>query len=247
MEWISVNLKKKKLLYIGTEVPWNILFCTTLWQNWKDRNRKSFDNVDSYPEVSSKVLRSYSTEIVEAFKSPLVTGPTKPKLTCWFPPATGNLKLNTDGYWYESIRKEGFGGLFRNDQGAWVLGYHGKMVVGSCLEKEIWSIYRGLTIILEKGLTNVHIESNSQTAVLLFNDGANTNHPQSNILNDGKYLPSRTGSTLSHIYRGANQCADFLARLGVEQEEELVVSATPPLAIREFLLRDSLNIHQYLD
>lgn len=62
----------------------------------------------------------------------------------------------------------------------------------SNLEAEVWSIYRGLTIILEKGWMNMHIESDSQTAVILFNEGASANHPQSNILNNGKYLLNRT-------------------------------------------------------
>lgn len=29
-DWISTNLKKKKLLNFGTELPWSMLFCTTL-------------------------------------------------------------------------------------------------------------------------------------------------------------------------------------------------------------------------
>lgn len=137
---------------------------------------------------------------MEAFKTPLATDPPTHRLTRWFSPSPGNLKLNTDGSWFETRGKAGFGGLFRNDQGEWKLGYYGKMAARSSLETEIWSIYRGLTIILEKGLSNVQIESDSQTAVILFNDGATANHPQSNIINDGKYLLNRTGSSLTHIF-----------------------------------------------
>lgn len=246
-DWISVNLKKQNTLSIGNEVPWNVLFCSTLWQNWKDWNRKSFDNFDSDPTVSSKVLCCYVAEIVEAYKSILLTGPLKHKLTPWFPPSTGNIKLNTDGCWYESTRKAGFGGIFRDDKGSWILGYHGKTAARSSLETEIWSIYKGLTIILERGLSNVQIESDSQTAVILFNDGPSANLPQSNILHDGRYLLNRTGSTLTHIYRGANKCADFLAHLGAEQEQDLVVSSSQPVEIREYMNRDSLHLRQILD
>lgn len=245
-DWITWNLKKKHL-FIGMEVPWNILFCTTIWQIWKDRNKKSFDYVEVVPEVSSKTLRSYASEIVTAFKSPLIIDSPNHKLMHWSPPRWGTLKLNTDGSWYESNRKAGFGGIFRNEQGGWELGYFGRMTANSSLQTEIWSIYRGLTIILEKGWANMSIESDSQTAVILFNEGANPNHPQSNILNDGKYLLGRTGCTLTHTYREANQCADFLARLGAEQDEELVVTANPPQGIREFMTRDRLNIRQILD
>lgn len=50
------------------------------------------------------------------------------------------------------------------------------------------------------------------------------------------------GTTLSHIYRDANQWADHLAWLGAEQDENLVVSIDIPISIREFMIRDSLNI-----
>ncbi|KAH7860326.1 hypothetical protein Vadar_012160 [Vaccinium darrowii] len=246
-DWISTNLRKKKFLSIGTLIPWNILFCAALWQIWKDRNKKSFDNFEPVPAVSSKVLVAYASEIVEAFKSPLATASCSHKPFPWSPPHSGNIKLNTDGCRYESNGKAGFGGIFRNEQGEWILGFYGKMVAGSSLETEVWSIYRGLTIILEKGLANTHIESDCQTAIILFNEGVNVNHPQSNIINDGKYLISRTGSTLSHTYRDANQCADHLAHLGAEQEEELIVTTIPPISIREYMLRDTLNIRQILD
>jgi len=160
----------------------------------------------------------------------------KNRLTPWCPPNTGNVKLNTDGCWNDSTRKAGFGGIFRNEQGDWNLGYFGKMKASS-----------SYTIILEKGMTGVQIESDSQIAVILFKDGANTNHPQSNIVNDGKYLLNRTGSTLIHTYRSANECADCLARIRAEQNEDLVVSNTPSLAIREFMTRDRLNIRQIID
>lgn len=64
--WISANLKKKKVLKFGMDLPWNILFSTIIWQIWKDQNRKSFDNFDSVPEVSSKVICAYASEFVEA-------------------------------------------------------------------------------------------------------------------------------------------------------------------------------------
>lgn len=247
MEWVSHNLKKKRLLNTGTSIPWNTLFCTALWQIWKDRNRKSFDNIELNPEVSSNLICSYAKEIVGAFKNPLIPGPNPNRLTPWCPPIADNLKLNTDGCWYDRNRNAGFGGLVRNDQGEWQIGYYGKMLTSSSLETEIWSIYRGLTIILEKGWTNVRIESDSQTAVTLFTEETNANHPQSNILNDGKYLINRTGSSIVHIFRGANEAADCLAHLGASQNEELVVTPTPPLAVREVMIRDSLNLHQVLD
>lgn len=63
----------------------------------------SFDNVDVAPEVSSKVVKSYATEIVEAFKSSLITDPSKNRLT---PMAVGMItteKLDLEVYFEMSL------------------------------------------------------------------------------------------------------------------------------------------------
>lgn len=81
----------------------------------------------------------------------------------------------------------------------------------------------------------------------MINEGNPDNHPQSVIINDAHVLLNRTGTTLTHIYRNANQCADQLTRLGAEQNENLVVVVDIPISVREYLIRDSLNIRQLLD
>ncbi|KAI8554787.1 hypothetical protein RHMOL_Rhmol05G0124000 [Rhododendron molle] len=159
----------------------------------------------------------------------------------------GNIKLNVDGCWYNADRNAGLGGIIRDTNGTWVLGFYGKMIAESSTEAEIWSIYRGLTIILEKGLANVDIESDSLIAVNIINAGTPGNHPQSIIINDAKMLLQQTKSKLTHIYRTANQCADHLARMGAEQNDNLVVLDQAPISIREFLIRDCLNTRQICD
>lgn len=59
-------------------------------------------------------------------------------------------------------------------------------------------------------------------------------HPQQGLLEDARMLLTRIGATLSHVGRMANQSADILARLGAQQNADLVVTAQVPLATREF-------------
>ncbi|KAI8535083.1 hypothetical protein RHMOL_Rhmol10G0147600 [Rhododendron molle] len=93
-------------------------------------------------------------------------------LVHWLPPCAGKIKLNTDGCWYLSNRKVGFGGIFRDDKGEWIA-----------------------------------------------------------MISDAQAILSRTQSTLTPIYREANQCANHLARIRAEHE---VVSVDKPLSLREF-------------
>ncbi|KAI8545761.1 hypothetical protein RHMOL_Rhmol07G0063400 [Rhododendron molle] len=55
-------------------------------------------------------------------------------------------------------------------------------------------------------------------AIHLINEGA--------LAEDSKILTAHMGSTLVHIYCEANQSADHLARLGDEQEEDLVKTSS---------------------
>lgn len=144
------------------------------------------------------------------------------------------LKLNIDGCWYIMNQKAGCGGLFRDNEGEWILGFYGKLIWETSLVAELWAIYRGLTIILEKNMQNVTIESDSLVVVNLINEDFDGCHPQSNMIFETKALKTQTGATLTHIPHSANECADHLARLGAELNEHLVVMDELPLSLREF-------------
>ncbi|KAI8550397.1 hypothetical protein RHMOL_Rhmol06G0103100 [Rhododendron molle] len=115
------------------------------------------------------------------------------------------------------------------------------------LEAELYGSYRGLTIILEKSLANVTIESDSLVVVELINEGNPGNHNRSIIITEAHGLLNSTGTKLSHTYCNANQCADHLAHLGAEQNDELTIAVTTPISLREFLIKDSLLLRQALD
>lgn len=101
--------------------------------------------------------------------------------------------------------------------------------------------------MLEKGIQNVNIESDSREAVNLINDGPTENHPHQVLITDSKILLDRTRANLTHIYREANQSADHLARLGAEQAEDLVVTEESPQSVRHFVIEDVLGAGRYRD
>lgn len=110
---------------IGNDVPRSSLFASILWRIRKDRNKKSFANIDVTIPFSHKAITAYSWEIVEAsFISESVTK-LQPSLIHWNLPCTGEVKVSTGSCWYDFNGKEaGFGGLFKDCSGAWILGYY---------------------------------------------------------------------------------------------------------------------------
>lgn len=81
----------------------------------------------------------------------------------------------------------------------------------------------------------------------MITDCPNVNHPLSTLIVDARTILAGTNSTFTDIYKNANNCADHLARLGGEQDEDLKILTNNPLSIRSFLIRDNLNIRQFLD
>ncbi|XP_058208318.1 uncharacterized protein LOC131321348 [Rhododendron vialii] len=190
-------------------------------------------------------------------------------------PSPGKLELNTNGCFYESINKAGYGGVLRDSSGKWVLGYYGKATSTSSLEVEIWAIYRGLTVIFKKGISSVILEFDSSVTVNFCNEGPPPDHPwhdygvvgisydvsrelvtsliwavvpkfvthpQRHIIEEVRRLAGGTNSIITHIYRQANQTADCLARLGSQQEDDLIVTSSIPFAAREFALADAMGV-----
>ncbi|CAL5397166.1 unnamed protein product [Camellia sinensis] len=71
----------------------------------------------------------------------------------------------------------GFGGLIRDEKGAWICGYYGRMESCISLEAELWAVYKGLTIILQKGFNNMTVETDAQEVMKLLVEGLGEKHP----------------------------------------------------------------------
>ncbi|KAG5556852.1 hypothetical protein RHGRI_007188 [Rhododendron griersonianum] len=67
------------------------------------------------------------------------------------------------------------------------------------------------------------METDSLTAVRLLNGDIDIQHQHTALVEESKMLMSRTGTTITHVYRMANQSTDNLARLGADQQDEELV------------------------
>ncbi|CAL5332699.1 unnamed protein product [Camellia sinensis] len=151
------------------------------------------------------------------------------------------LKLNTDGC-YRMARPGGFGGLLRDETGAWICGFYGKLENCTSLEAELWAVYKGLTIILQKGFHKVIIETDATEVVKLLEEGPGEHHLLRGLVADARIIFTGCQCTVQHIYREGNLCADAMAKLGAEQPEDILVVNDPPAEIRELLVSDMVGI-----
>ncbi|CAL5371541.1 unnamed protein product [Camellia sinensis] len=233
--WLTLNIKGKH------SQPQ--LFVISLWIIWKNRNKLIFENKQPNCHVSVKLIFYYTKEVKKAFES-VVTTPLQTKSSSlWLCPPVGRIKLNTDRSLKGTNNNGGFGGLFRDEKGSWISGYYGRMERCTSLEAELWAVYKGLTIILQRGMNKVIIETDAEQVVQLLNEEPGTKCPFRGIVEDSRIILRGCECTVQHVRRGGNICADNLAKLGANQPLELLIVNEPPDEIRHALVADLL----YLD
>jgi hypothetical protein len=93
------------------------------------------------------------------------------------------------------------------------------------------------------GILNLEIEMDSLVVVELFNSTATPNAFLSTVVDNCRYLMERFElSSLKHIFREANGCADLLAKAGCDQQPNFISFSNSPAHVLEALSFDVLNV-----
>lgn len=238
--WLKLNTRNSR----GNSGSFSssVLTLVTLWNIWIMRNKKVFDNIDPNPVTVYTKCLQFASEIIEL--STVKFGPISrtTKLISWNFPGAGKLKLNTDGSSRGNPGPAGYGGVFREERGFWVLGFYGKLDDCTSLEAELWGIFRGLELVQSQGMEAVEIDSDSTAAIALIMEEAPTHSPYLVLIQECKALMASTGCSLKHIYREGNKVADKLANIGVEQEHKWVSHISPPADIIPLLEADMRGV-----
>lgn len=130
----------------------------------------------------------------------------------------------------------------RDEKGVWICGFYGRLENCTSLEAELWAVYKGLTIILQKGFNNVIIETDAEQVVKLFEEGPREKHLLRGLLEDARIIFNGCQCTAQHVYREGNLCADALAKLGADQPEDILVVNDLPVEIRALLVSNMVGL-----
>lgn len=77
------------------------------------------------------------------------TNPTRtPHLLSWTPLPLNWIKINTDGSIMGNLGPAGCGGLLRDSQGQWIIGFIRNIGDTTALAVELWAIRHGLSIAI---------------------------------------------------------------------------------------------------
>ncbi|OMP05267.1 reverse transcriptase [Corchorus capsularis] len=240
-DWLEFNMKHTDPAHFT--IPWNILFSFAIWEIWKHINDNFFGKT---LRSNNRILQSIFQQAAEFFASSDNANNKKLSYTKqiqWTPPPAGFLKMNTDGASHGNPGLAGAGGIIRDSQGLFVLGFQKRIGFATSTAVELWAIREELSLAKERNLNNIMLETDSQLAIDLLQNCFDPKHVLIVLLDDCRSLMAQLRiQTLQHTFREGNYCADKLAKASTLMDEDFIVFEQPPASISIDLFADVSGI-----
>ncbi|XP_058092498.1 uncharacterized protein LOC131238937 [Magnolia sinica] len=202
--WAAVRSRQDK------SVNQMIIPCIVIWEIWKARNAAVFDDVPGYKLGSG---RSDSTT-AGAVLSSAIRKRGRASLIRWERPSTGWVKINVDGSARGNSGRLGGGGICRGEMGNFLFAFSGGYGVGTNTIAELRVVHDGLALGIQRGYSQIILESDSNLVVELLNGVATPGWKWRRWLHRIYQLQGNGRIRFVHVLREGNSPADFLARLG---------------------------------
>ncbi|OIT27419.1 putative ribonuclease h protein, partial [Nicotiana attenuata] len=148
----------------------------------------------------------------------------------WHPPKPGMYKLNIDGAFDPNTHRGGVGGVFRYSIGDWLGGYCKPLYFTNVLQAELLALYYGLSFAINRSLTPLIVEIDSQILIALLPSG---NHKYLHIFNACRLMLYELHMPIiQHTFKEGNGVADALACFGrdmqITQPQDVMLFENPP-------------------
>lgn len=144
------------------------------------------------------------------------------------PPHATYYKLNIDGSALSMLQKYGIGGVFRDSQGHWIMGFAGKSHQATSVHTELLALLMELQIVVRNQLPPIVIKIDAQEIIGML---TTPNMHYTNIINDCRLLLLHLGSPpIHHVYREKNSIVNSLPKYGAKHADgsSCLLFATPP-------------------
>ncbi|KAG8385637.1 hypothetical protein BUALT_Bualt03G0065800 [Buddleja alternifolia] len=162
----------------------------------------------------------------------------------WEKPEKGWTKLNYDGSCKCKTGKSSIGGIFRNHNAEFLLGYAESIGQSNSTIAEMAALLRGLEIVLENGWSDIWLEGDSKSLVDIIaqRKPVKCKQVQMHVKRINLIIPEIKNCIFTHIYREGNRAADRFAQMGHQLKKPQIWRHIPP---NEVLRYDIFNGSNY--
>lgn len=130
---------------------WDAILPFCLWNIWLNKKHNLFNNKDDKTSIEQTIgLANDST--LNIGNLPKYTKPTSTIFLSWKSPQLGILKLNTDESVTSQLGPSKLGGVFRDHEENWTLGYTKDLPHVDAQQAELLVILEGLRLALSRNL-----------------------------------------------------------------------------------------------
>ena len=161
-------------------------------------------------------------------------------------PPVDAIRIDVDG----SVRhhfQAACGGVIRNSEGSWLIGFCKSLGLHSVIEAELYAILLGLKLGHQMGFRKILLYSDSLDAVnVLMRDSCHEDHPLRAVIREIRDLLFQDWDvTIHYTPRDNIACADYMAKEGHDApgDTDVLLAPTVPAGCWEMVLRDRLNSH----
>ena len=147
----------------------------------------------------------------------------------WEPPEVGWVALNIDGAASSTSGLAGVGGLLRDHRGDWISGFHKGVGRSNSLLAELWAMVEGLKLGRELNIPNILVQTDAYVVTKLLAGRFRNNAMLNPLVAECRNLLDKFPlNSVKHVCREANQCADILAKMGLQSQASLSILCSPP-------------------
>ena len=133
--------------------------------------------------------------------------------------------------------------MIRNHDRAWLKGFARGLGHTNSVLAELWALRDGLMLAKEMGIQQLIIELDALSVVILMNNESKNLLMEPLLTDCRNLLKEFLNKRVIHAYHEANQCADALAKLGVQSLYSFAVFCNPPPMVEAILAFDKVNMH----
>ena len=155
----------------------------------------------------------------------------------WEKPQIGWTKLNFDGSCKCSSGRASIGGVIRDHNAVFLLGYAESIGHTTSTIAEMAALRRGLELILENGWSQVWLEGDLQSLVEIIMQGRRVRsaEAQKQVSHIKLLIPELDNFLITHIYREGNRVAHTFAQMGHRLKHPQIWRHIPNEVLRNIL------------